>query len=64
MVAKYLPTLGFGAETPGGATWIIWARGRFKPVSIPPGGHFTLRQRRGYVVVDDRSGRFIAYGFN
>jgi hypothetical protein len=47
----------------GGPAWIVRARGLFQPVTIPPGGHFRAAQRHGYVVIDDRTGRTLAYGF-
>jgi hypothetical protein len=47
----------------GGPAWIVRARGLFRPVTIPPGGHFRIRQRNGYVVIDDETGNTLAYGF-
>lgn len=47
----------------GGPAWIIHARGLFAPVTNPPGGSFHVRQRNGYVVIDDKTGHTLAYGF-
>jgi hypothetical protein len=47
----------------GGPAWIVRARGLFRPVTIPPGGHFTAKLRSGYVVIDDATGQTLAYGF-
>jgi hypothetical protein len=48
----------------GGPAWIVRARGLFRPITVPPGGHFTERLRSGYFVIDDVTGRTLAYGFD
>src|SRR5438309_2625833 len=45
----------------GGPAWIVRACGLFRPETIPPGGHFRVAQRSGYVIIDDRTSNNIAY---
>ena len=53
-----------GAEAHGGPVWLVRAYGHFQLVTVPPGGKPVTGSRSGYVVVDDATGRTLAYGFS
>lgn len=46
-----------------GPAWIVRAFGMFEPVTAPPGAALITQPHHGFVVVDDKTGATIAYGW-